>query len=122
MRVITNRSAEAKQWDQRGWDCLDKFTKPEGPSAGDLKKMKVRMGANVDAGAGMGAAQQEKSYATAAQHLRRAVATIVRTRQNKLRLLYPPPLAYRRQVAPNYQDRIWYGARYAAMASPASGS
>jgi len=114
-------SADAAKFGQQGLDCLDKFPKPEGTSDDDFKKMKATMRSNFNAGVGWGALQEKPpNYAKAAQFLRQAVDDNPPDSQKDLSLLYPLTLAYLGQTPPDYQDGIWYGARAAAVAPPAS--
>ncbi len=112
-------SADAEKYGQQGLDCLPKFNKPEGTSDADFAKMKAQMTGNFESGIGWGALQ-DKDYAKAATHLKAAVDANPPDSQKDLSLVYPLALSYLSQTPPDYQNGVWYAARAAAVAPPAS--
>jgi tetratricopeptide (TPR) repeat protein len=104
---------DAKKYGLQGLDLLPKFTKPDGTSADDFKKMTDQMQVVFHAAIGI-AALQDKDYPTAITHLRAAVDG---TPQD-FSLVYPLALAYLGQTPADSQNGIWFAARAAAIAPP----
>jgi hypothetical protein len=112
-------SADAEKYGQQGLDCLSKYQKPEGTSDADFQNQIKTMKENFDAGIGWGALQ-DKDYAKAASGLKDAEEANAPDSQKDLSLLYPLALSYLQQNPPDYQNGIWFAARAAAVAPPAS--
>src|SRR5579862_2149266 len=112
-------SADAEKYGQQGLDCLSKYQKPEGTSDADFQNQIKTMKENFDAGIGWGALQ-DKDYAKAASGLKDAEEANAPDSQKDLSLLYPLALSYLQQTPPDYQNGIWFAARAAAVAPPAS--
>jgi hypothetical protein len=112
-------SADAEKYGQQGLDCLPKYTKPEGTSDADFQNQLKTLKENFLAGIGWGALQ-DKDYAKAATNLKAAADANPPDSHKDLSLLYPLALAYLGQTPPDYQNGIWYAARAAAVAPPAS--
>jgi tetratricopeptide (TPR) repeat protein len=107
--------ADAEKYGQQGLDDLPKFAKPEGTSDADFQKMKDQMTGIFKAAIGF-AALQKKDYAKAVQYLRPAADA----NPADLSIIYPLALSYLGQTPPDYQNGIWFAARAAAIAPPAS--
>ena len=112
-------SADAAKYGQQGLDCLPKYQKPEGTSDADFQTQLKTMKENFHAGLGWGALQ-DKDYAKAAENLKAATEDNSPDSQKDLALLYPLALSYLQQNPPDYQNGIWFAARAAAVAPPAS--
>ncbi len=102
---------DAKKYGQQGLDNLPKFTKPDGTSADDFKKMTDQMSVVFHAAIGI-ADLQDKDYAGAITHLRAAVDGS----PQDFSIVYPLTLSYLSQTPPDYQNGIWFAARAAAIA------
>lgn len=106
---------DAKKYGQQGLDNLPKFTKPDGTSVDDFKKMTDQMNVVFNAAIGL-AALQDKDYPAAISHLRAAVDG---SPQPDFSIIYPLGVyAYLGQPTPDYQNGIWFAARAAAIAPP----
>jgi len=106
-----NNLAAAKQYGQKGIDCLPNFAKPDGTSDADFQKLKGQMSVIFNAGVGV-AAYQDKDYATAAKALRVAVDAT----PTDFSLVYPLALAYLQSTPPDSINGIWFASRAAAVA------
>jgi tetratricopeptide (TPR) repeat protein len=105
---------DAKKYGQQGLDNLPKFTKPDGTSADDFKKMTDQMSVVFHAAIGI-SCLQDKDYPCAITHLRAAVDGS----PQDFSIVYPLGVyAYLGQPTPDYQNGIWFAARAAAIAPP----
>jgi hypothetical protein len=122
--------ADGKKYAQQGLDCLPKFTKPDGTSDADFKKMEDQMTGIFDAALGMAALQaaspkdlppdeKKKDYATAIQDLKVAADG----NPTDFSVVYPLALAYLTPPdpkvpldPPNAINGIWYAARASTLA------
>jgi tetratricopeptide (TPR) repeat protein len=105
---------DAKTYGQQGLDNLPKFTKPDGTSPEDFKKMTDQMSVVFHAAIGI-ACLQDKDYPCAITHLRAAVDGS----PQDFSIVYPLGVyAYLGQPTPDYQNGIWFAARAAAIAPP----
>jgi len=102
---------DAKKYGQQGLDNLPKFTKPDGTSPEDFKKMTDQMSVVFHAAIGI-ACLQDKDYACSITHLRAAVDGS----PQDFSIVYPLTLSYLGQAPPDYQNGIWFAARAAAIA------
>ncbi|MGD0757722.1 MAG: hypothetical protein ABR921_02365 [Candidatus Sulfotelmatobacter sp.] len=102
---------DAKKYGQQGLDNLPKFTKPDGTSPEDFKKMTDQMSVVFHAAIGI-ACLQDKDYACSITHLRAAVDGS----PQDFSIVYPLTLSYLSQTPPDYQNGIWFAARAAAIA------
>jgi len=102
---------DAKKYGQQGLDNLPKFTKPDGTSPEDFKKMTDQMSVVFHAAIGI-ASLQDKDYAGAITHLRAAVDGS----PQDFSIVYPLTLSYLGQTPPDYQNGVWFAARAAAIA------
>jgi len=107
--------AEAGQYGEKGLQCLQTMTKPDGTSDADFQKLKAQTSVIFNGAAGI-AAYQAKDYAKAEKYLRASVETD----PTNLRDLYPLALAY---LAPgpaeNDLDGLFFIARAANLAQGA---
>jgi hypothetical protein len=101
--------ADAKKYGEQGQTCLPKATDP------DIVKMKDQMGGIFNAAIGI-ADYQNKDFAGAVAALKPAVDA----NPTDFSVVYPLALAYLNQTPPDYQNGIWFAARAAAVAPPAS--
>jgi tetratricopeptide (TPR) repeat protein len=102
---------DAKKYGQQGLDNLPKFTKPDGTSADDFKKMTDQMSVVFHAAIGI-SCLQDKDFACAITHLRAAVDGS----PQDFAVVYPLTLSYLGQTPPDYQNGVWFAARAAAIA------
>jgi tetratricopeptide (TPR) repeat protein len=102
---------DAKKYGQQGLDNLPKFTKPDGTSPEDFKKMTDQMSVVFHAAIGI-ACLQDKDYACSITHLRAAVDGS----PQDFSIVYPLTLSYLSQTPPDYQNGIWFAARAGAIA------
>jgi hypothetical protein len=100
---------DAKKYGEQGQGCLPKATDP------DIVKMKDQMNGIFNAAIGI-ADYQNKDFARAAA----ALKPVVDGNPTDFSVVYPLALAYLNQTPPDYQNGIWYAARAAAVAPPAS--
>ncbi|MGA8622158.1 MAG: hypothetical protein WB660_27010 [Candidatus Sulfotelmatobacter sp.] len=112
--------ADAKKYGQQGLDCLPKFTKPEGTSDADFKKMKDQMTGIFNAAIGI-AALTDKDYDTARKALRAAVDSSPDSQKDfsvvyPLALVYAGPTPPDPKVAPDPLNAIWFAARASTVA------
>jgi tetratricopeptide (TPR) repeat protein len=107
--------AEAGQYGEKGLQCLQTMTKPDGTSDADFQKLKAQTSVIFNGAAGI-AAYQAKDYAKAEKYLRASVEAD----PTNLRDLYPLALAY---LAPgpaeNDLDGLFFIARAANLAQGA---
>jgi hypothetical protein len=107
--------AEAGQSGEKGLQCLQTMTKPDGTSDADFQKLKAQTSAIFNGAAGI-AAYQAKDYAKAEKFLRASVEAD----PTNLRDLYPLALAY---LTPgpteNDLDGLFFIARAANLAQGA---
>lgn len=101
--------ADARKYGEQGQTCLPKATDP------DIVKMKDQMGGIFNAAIGI-ADYQNKDFAGAVAALKPAVDA----NPTDFSVVYPLALAYLNQTPPDYQNGIWFAARAAAVAPPAS--
>src|SRR5882762_5211651 len=107
--------AEAGQSGEKGLQCLQTMTKPDGTSDADFQKLKAQTSAIFNGAAGM-AAYQAKDYAKAEKYLRASVEAD----PTNLRDLYPLALAYLTPgPAENDLDGLFFIARAANLAQGA---
>jgi tetratricopeptide (TPR) repeat protein len=102
---------EGGQYGEQGLAALPSFTKPEGTSDADFKKMKDQMTGQFDAVVGL-AAYQAKDYPKAQKYLR-AAADLNPT---DFSIIAPLALSYVEPTPPDYLNGVWYLARAAAVA------
>jgi tetratricopeptide (TPR) repeat protein len=117
--------ADARKYGEQGIDCLPRFTKPNGTSDADVKKMTDQMAAIFNAAIGS-AALSNKDYATARTALRAAVDGSPDSRKD-FSLVYSLMLAYvaanppDSKTPPDPVNALWFAARAAIVApSPQS--
>jgi tetratricopeptide (TPR) repeat protein len=107
--------AEAGQYGEKGLQCLQTMTKPDGTSDADFQKLKAQTSVIFNGAAGI-AAYQAKDYAKAEKYLRASVEAD----PTNLRDLYPLALTY---LAPgpaeNDLDGLFFIARAANLAQGA---
>jgi tetratricopeptide (TPR) repeat protein len=107
--------AEAGQSGEKGLQCLQTMTKPDGTSDADFQKLKAQTSAIFNGAAGI-AAYQAKDYAKAEKFLRASVEAD----PTNLRDLYPLALAYLTPgPAENDLDGLFFIARAANLAQGA---
>ncbi|HKB98829.1 MAG TPA: hypothetical protein VKD23_08590 [Terriglobales bacterium] len=107
--------AEAGQSGEKGLQCLQTMTKPDGTSDADFQKLKAQTSVIFNGAAGM-AAYQTKDYAKAEKYLRASVEAD----PTNLRDLYPLALAYLTPgAAENDLDGLFFIARAASLAQGA---
>jgi tetratricopeptide (TPR) repeat protein len=107
--------AEAGQSGEKGLQCLQTMTKPDGTSDADFQKLKAQTSAIFNGAAGI-AAYQAKDYAKAEKYLRASVEAD----PTNLRDLYPLALAYLTPgPAENDLDGLFFIARAANLAQGA---
>ena len=107
--------AEAGQSGEKGLQCLQSMTKPEGTSDADFQKLKAQTSVIFNGAAGM-AAYQAKDYPKAEKFLRASVEAD----PTNLRDLYPLALAYLSPgPAENDLDGLFFIARAANLAQGA---
>ena len=107
--------AEAGQNGEKGLQCLQTMTKPDGTSDADFQKLKAQTSVIFNGAAGM-AAYQTKDYAKAEKFLRASVEAD----PTNLRDLYPLALAYLTPgPAENDLDGLFFIARAANLAQGA---
>jgi hypothetical protein len=101
--------ADGKKNGEQGLSCLPKATDP------DIKKMEPQMTVIFNAAIGI-SCLQNKDYKCAIDHLK----PVVDANPTDFSVVYPLALAYLGQAPPDYQNGIWFAARSAAVAPPAS--
>src|ERR1700693_3134278 len=107
--------AEAGQSGEKGLQCLQTMTKPDGTSDADFQKLKAQTSVIFNGAAGI-AAYQAKDYAKAEKFLRASVEAD----PTNLRDLYPLALPYLTPgPAENDLDGLFFIARAAALAQGA---
>jgi len=104
--------AEGGQFGEKGLECEQTATKPEGLSDGDFQKLKAQTAVIFNGAAGM-AALQTKDYAKAQKFLRASAEGD----PNNLRDIYPLALAYLTATPPDNLDGLFYIARAASLAT-----
>jgi len=107
--------ADAGQSGEKGLQCLQTMTKPDGTSDADFQKLKAQTSAIFNGAAGI-AAYQAKDYPKAEKYLRASVEAD----PTNLRDLYPLALAYLTAgPAENDLDGLFFIARAANLAQGA---
>ena len=113
----TQDLADAKKYGQMGLDALPKFTKPDGTSDADFRKMKDQMSGIFNAAIGI-ADLTSKDYDDARKDLRVAADG----NPTDFSVVYPLALAYAGptppdpKIPPDSINAIWYAARASIVA------
>src|SRR5256714_394248 len=103
---------EGAQYAEKGLQCLQSATKPEGTSDADFEKFKKQTSGIFNGVAGI-AALQSKDYAKAQKYLRASVEAD----PNNLRDVYPLALAYLTATPPDSLNGLFFIARAANLAA-----
>jgi len=104
--------ADAGQFGEKGLQCEQTATKPDGLSDADFQKLKTQTAVIFNGSAGM-ASLQTKDYAKAQQFLRASAEGD----PNNLRDIYPLALAYLTATPPDNLNGLFYIARAASLAT-----